>query len=109
MITEQLDTSIKNSKNILLVSHINPDGDTLGSMCGMYCLINENYKKKCDMVIVSKLPSTYEFLPDIKTAHHIEDMDLSREYDLCINLDVAASDRCADAHEDFTDGLERKN
>lgn len=97
MITEQLDTSIKNSKNILLVSHINPDGDTLGSMCGMYCLINENYKKKCDMVIVSKLPSTYEFLPDIKTAHHIEDMDLSREYDLCINLDVAASDRCADA------------
>ena len=41
------------------------------------------------MVIVSKLPSTYEFLPDIKTAHHIEDMDLSREYDLCINLDVA--------------------
>ena len=45
MILEQLDNTIKNSKNILLVSHINPDGDTLGSMCGMYSLINDNYKK----------------------------------------------------------------
>lgn len=94
MTTEQLDFSIKNSKNILLVSHINPDGDTLGSMCGMFHLIRDNYKKKCDMIIVSKLPSVYEFLPDIDRAKFIEDVDLSREYDLVINLDVASIDRC---------------
>ena len=97
MTLEQLDNIIKNSKNILLVSHINPDGDTLGSVCGMYSLIKNNYKKKSDMVIVSKLPSTYEFLPDISKAKHIEQMDLSREYDLVINLDVASIDRCSDA------------
>ncbi|MBD5403278.1 bifunctional oligoribonuclease/PAP phosphatase NrnA [bacterium] len=97
MTIEQLDISIKSSKNILLVSHINPDGDTLGSMCGLYSLILDNYKKKCDMVIVSKLPDTYKFLPYIDNAKHIEDYDLSREYDLIINLDVAAIDRCADA------------
>lgn len=101
MAIDKLDTSIKNSKNILLVSHINPDGDTLGSMCGMYTLIKDNYKKKCDMVIVSKLPSTYEFLPHINSAKNIEDMDLSREYDLVINLDVAALDRCANAQTLF--------
>lgn len=97
MTIEQLDISIKNSKNILLVSHINPDGDTLGSMCGMYSLIKENYKKKCDMLLASKLPSVYEFLPAIKDAKTIEESDLSREYDLVINLDVASIDRCADA------------
>lgn len=97
MTIEQLNSSIKSLKNILLVSHINPDGDTLGSMCAMYSLIKENYKKKCDMVIVSKLPSVYEFLPLIEDAKYIEDMDLSREYDLVINIDVASIDRCEDA------------
>ncbi len=97
MSLKQLDISIKDSKNILLVSHINPDGDTLGSICAMYHLIKDNYKKKCDMVIVSKLPSVYEFLPEISNAKFIEDIDLSREYDLVINLDVASIDRCSDA------------
>lgn len=97
MTIEQIDISIKNSKNILLVSHINPDGDTLGSMCGLYSLIKDNYKKKCDMVAVSKIPSTYSFVPYINTVKQIDDFDLSREYDLVINLDVAAIDRCADA------------
>ena len=97
MTTEQLDINIKNSKNILLVSHINPDGDTLGSMCAMFHLIKDNYKKKADMVIVSKLPSVYEFLPAVEEAKFIEDIDLSREYDLVINLDVASIDRCENA------------
>lgn len=96
MTIEQIDINIKNSKNILLVSHINPDGDTLGSMCGLYSLIKENYKKKCDMVAVSKIPSTYNFLPNINSVKDISEYDLSREYDLVINLDVAAIDRCGE-------------
>lgn len=49
------------------------------------------------MVAVSKIPSTYSFVPYINTVKQIDDFDLSREYDLVINLDVAAIDRCADA------------
>lgn len=101
MTIEQLNNSIKTSKNILLVSHINPDGDTLGSMCGMYSLIKDNFKKNCDMVAVSKIPSMYKFLPYIDLVKNIEEYDLSREYDLVINLDVAAIDRCADAQTLF--------
>lgn len=92
----QLNDIIKSSKNILITSHINPDGDTLGSMCGMYSLIELNFKKKCDMLVVSKIPSKYDFIPNIKLAKHIEDIDKSREYDLVINVDVAASDRICD-------------
>lgn len=97
MVVEQLNNSIKDSKNILLVSHINPDGDTLGSMCGLYSLIKDNYKKHCEMVAVSDVPSTFDFLPNINLVKNISDLDLSREYDLVINLDVAALDRCAGA------------
>ncbi|MCM1339342.1 MAG: bifunctional oligoribonuclease/PAP phosphatase NrnA [Muribaculaceae bacterium] len=97
MVIEQIDSSIKNSKNILLVSHINPDGDTLGSMCGTYSFIKDNYKKKCDMVCVSEIPVTYNFIPYITEVKNITEMDRSREYDLVITLDVAAPDRCTDA------------
>lgn len=92
----QLNDIIKSSKNILLTSHVNPDGDTLGSMCGMYSLIELNFKKKCDMLVVSKVPKTYNFLPNIKLVKHLDEYDKSREYDLVINLDVAASDRICD-------------
>ena len=97
MTIKQLDINIKKSKNILLISHINPDGDTLGSMCAMYFLIKDNYKKNSDMVVVSKLPQLYSFLPNIESAKYAADADMSRVYDLVINLDVASKDRCADA------------
>ena len=97
MVTQQLDNSIKDSKNILIVSHINPDGDTQGSMCGLYSLIKNNYKKHCDMAAVSDIPSTFSFLPYINQVKNISEIDLSREYDLVINLDIATPDRCADA------------
>lgn len=97
MVVEQFDSIIKNSKNILLVSHINPDGDTLGSMCGLYSLIKDNYKKKCDMAAVSDVPVTYKFLPYSDEIKFIDEYDFSREYDVVVNLDVAALDRCGDA------------
>lgn len=97
MVLEQLNNIINSSKSILLVSHINPDGDTLGSMCGMYSLIKDNYRKKCDMAAVSKVPPNYGFLPYINEVKFIDEIDKSREYDLVINLDVADIDRCSDA------------
>ena len=92
----QLNDIIKSSKNILITSHINPDGDTLGSMCGLYAFIEANYKKKCEMMVVSKIPKMYHFIPNIKLAKHINEFDKSREYDLVICVDVAALDRIAD-------------
>ena len=92
----KLNNIIKSSKNILIFSHINPDGDTLGSMCALYSVILDNYKKKCDMVSLSKIPDVYSFLPHINDVKHIDDIDKSREYDLVINVDVAAIERICD-------------
>lgn len=95
--TTQLNDIIKASKNILIISHLNPDGDTLGSMCGLYSGIKDNFKKKADMLVMSKVPAIYEFIPYIKETKHISEFDNSREYDLVINVDVASYDRMCDA------------
>lgn len=93
----KLNDIIKSSKNILIISHVNPDGDTLGSMCGLYCAILDNFKKKCDMVAISKIPDVYSYLPHLSEVKNVDDLDKSREYDLVINVDVAALDRACDA------------
>ena len=92
---------IKSAKNILIVSHINPDGDTLGSMCALYQAIYKNFKKKCDMLVVSKIPTTYHFLPNIQNVKHIENVDKSMVYDLTICTDIASLDRFTDANALF--------
>ncbi len=92
-----LNDIIKSSKNILITSHVNPDGDTLGSMCGLYSAVLKNHKKKCDMVTVSKLPDIYSFMPHYKDIKSIDEIDKSREYDLVINVDIAALDRMCES------------
>ena len=93
----QLNDIIKSSKNILVISHINPDGDTLGSICAMSEVIRNNFKKECELLCVSKIPKTYEFLPNISKIKTLESFDKSREFDLVITVDVAAPDRMGDA------------
>lgn len=105
----KLNDIIKSSKNILIISHINPDGDTLGSMCGLYSAILDNYKKKCDMMSISKIPDVYSFLPHLNEVKNIEDYDKSREYDLVINVDVASLDRICDAKTLFDKAKFRVN
>ena len=93
----KLNDIIKSSKNILITSHVNPDGDTLGSMCGLYSAILDKFKKKCDMVAISKVPDVYSYLPHLSEVKAVDDVDKSREYDLVINVDVASIERICDA------------
>ena len=97
-----LDDIIKNSKKILLLSHVNPDGDTLGSMCAMYSMILKRFKKKVDMSVVSAIPFNYTFLPNIDLAQRYFDQSLV--YDLVITLDVASIERVRDAKIFFDRG-----
>lgn len=94
---KEFDEVVKGSKNILIISHVNPDGDTLGTMCALHSIIKKQYKKKAEMLILSKLPKVYEFLPNINEAKTLDKFDKSREYDLVIAVDVASIDRIIDA------------
>ncbi|MBR1753387.1 bifunctional oligoribonuclease/PAP phosphatase NrnA [bacterium] len=88
---------VKDAKHILIISHVNPDGDTLGSMCAMYSAILTQYKKKSEMLVPSAIPGIYNFLPNIEKVKILSEFDKSREYDLVITVDVAALDRILEA------------
>lgn len=86
------------SNNILIVTHINPDGDTLGSASAFKSFLVENLSKKTDILIQIKdnfnFPNTYSFLPYINESLNFE--TLKDDYDLIIALDIASKDRMVD-------------
>lgn len=84
----------KNSKKILIISHVNPDGDALGSTCGLYKAVYNRFKKKADMCALTYLSPVYNFLPNIGLAKH--SYDTSLVYDLVVTVDVADIDRICD-------------
>lgn len=70
MTVENISAEIQNkkNKNILLVGHSSPDGDTLGSVLGMQNFIKMVDKsRKIDCVIDDRIPNLFSFLPGIKT------------------------------------------
>lgn len=93
---DNLNNIIKFSKKILIISHVNPDGDTIGSMLAMYNIILETFKKHADMLAVSKVPEIYKFLPNTRYIKQLDEIDKSMVYDLVINVDIAAKDRAGE-------------
>ena len=81
----------------------------MGSMCGLYAVIEQNFKKKCDMMVVSKIPAVYEFLPNIDKVKHLAEFDCSRVYDLVINVDVATLERICEGRILFQKALHTVN
>ena len=85
---------IKTSKKILIISHVNPDGDALGSTCALYKAIYNRFKKKADMCALTYLSPIYKFLPNLNLAK--QSYDTSLVYDLVITVDVADINRICD-------------
>ena len=91
---EEIKEVIQEAKKVLIISHVNPDGDALGSTCGLYSAIYHNLKKRCDICTLTYVSPIYKFLPNIEYAKH--SYDTSIIYDLVITVDVAAIDRISD-------------
>lgn len=62
-ISEKIFSAINKADNILLVSHINPDGDSLGSILGFYQFLKKN-NKNATMYVADNLPEDFNFLPN---------------------------------------------
>lgn len=95
---------IENSSNVLIITHINPDGDTLGSASALKSFIGD----KADILIQIKdnfnFPSTYYFLPHLNSALNFS--TLTSKYDLAIALDCASIDRIIDNARTIFDNCE---
>lgn len=81
---------ILDAKSIVIVSHIHPDGDTLGSSLGLYSVLKE-LGKRVSLYNATKdeLPREFDFLEGYSK---IQDK-LPKFFDLIISCDSASSDR----------------
>lgn len=91
--------TIKNANSILLVSHTHPDGDTLGSVLGLYSILR-GMKKDASLYNGSKImPKRLDFLPNI---HRIIDKMPLSSFDVVIVCDCGSLDRTEIQKGDFT-------
>ncbi len=92
---KKLNQGIKNSNRIVLSTHMNPDGDGLGSAVAMHSYIS-NLGVDCRIIQISNFPDQYSFLND---RNIIETYDLTihdswlAEVDLALIFDIGAYNR----------------
>ena len=79
---------IKESDNIVLISHVNPDGDALGSSLSMYNIL-KNMNKNVSVVNVTDLAPYLDFLPNYDKVKK----QLPKNIDLMISFDCGSFDR----------------
>ena len=87
---------IKESHNILLLSHESPDGDAIGSLMGMYNMLKD--MGKIVDVVVPEMPQTFLFLEGISDVLITSD----KEYDLGIVLDCASRERIGNSNDEIS-------
>lgn len=88
----ELKSKIENAETIVVFSHVNPDGDTLGSNLAISIIMEKFFNKKVDSVYIGTLPNLYSYLPDFQRFKSINDIE-NKQYDLAIAVDVASKDR----------------
>ncbi|MGE0086626.1 MAG: bifunctional oligoribonuclease/PAP phosphatase NrnA [Desulfococcaceae bacterium] len=84
---EKIISHLKRSKHVFIASHVNPDGDAVGSLIAA-ALMLETLGKKVTMYNESLIPAVYRFLPD--TERIVSDF---KEFDTC---DTAVVLDCGD-------------
>ena len=80
---------IDNASNILLATHLKPDGDAIGSTLGMAEFLKSR-GKNCSVVLPEGIPELYSLMPYDYLAELPED---DSQFDLVILLDTAVPNR----------------
>jgi phosphoesterase RecJ-like protein len=83
-------TALASAREVLVVSHENPDADTLGAALAVRTLV-ERHGGRATAVCSDPAPPVYAFLPGIETVR--TDPDADRRYDLLVIVDCGSLDR----------------
>ncbi len=94
---------IKSSKDILILTHKNPDGDAVGSVLGLAQALN-SLDKNAECFSKDAVPAIFEFLPNVSM---IKNQTNLKNYDLVILLDCALFSRTGlDSIKDIIDSFD---
>ncbi len=97
MNSESFKKTIESAQSIVIFAHVNPDGDTLGTMSALNLVLKNNFDKDSVMVAGGKIPEIYKFLPNTDKMKYANEIEKDRVFDLAIAVDIAAKDRMAEA------------
>lgn len=91
MIYEQVIDAINKNSNIIVTSHVNPDGDNIGAALAL-CQALKKLGKEAIFVLDDKVPTLYKFL---KCADEVQNPDTIRddEFTMVISVDCGDLDR----------------
>lgn len=89
---------IQTSTRSVVISHQNPDGDTLGSMLALG-LILKKVGHVVDHVVSDPVPEIYKFLPFSNLVKKPDDENLHGSYDLAFSLDCGSLKRLGKAKQ----------
>ena len=89
---------IDSADSIYVASHMNPDGDNLGSIAAMYLSLKK-YGKNVYLIENDEIPAAQKFLPCLEES--VKSDELSENPDLFITLDCGDLDRIGRAKELF--------
>lgn len=84
---------IGDSKSVIIVGHIRPDGDCIGSAMGLYNYLTDNFDALDVQVYLMKpLPGIFDYMRGYDKVKWADELE-QREYDLCICVDCGSIDR----------------
>ena len=91
MLFNSIGKLLKEATSIMIVAHLRPDGDAIGSVVGMGLALQAG-GKKVQMVLKDPIPARYRFLKGTELIQHAP----KETYDLSIALDCGDLPRLGD-------------
>lgn len=82
-----LSDALEGKKTAVILGHVNPDGDCIGSCLGMYNYLRENYPELDVSVYLETMGKKFDYLKGYADVKHTFEPD--RKFDLCLTLDAS--------------------
>lgn len=83
---------IKKSQNILIIAHIRPDGDAIGSVAGLYQALKTLNAKQIETALLDGVPERFSFAWP-KDVTPIQEKEINSNHDLILILDSGDEER----------------
>lgn len=91
-------SELDRSEKIYLISHINPDGDSIGSLIAMGISLQSRYRDKVVMLKSDSTPKRFQFLKGTESLIDIDNLINVSENSTLITLDCGDIHRIGDAY-----------
>ena len=82
-----LTEALKDKKTVVILGHVNPDGDCVGSCTGMYNYLTENFEELQVSLYLQTTSKKFGYLKGYDRVN--TEYDPEKTFDLCITLDAS--------------------